>query len=62
MPVFIKRTDLKKKQFYEEDILYPEVDNVTLKCNDVTHYCLCHEYRVITFRSDNGSNFDRAFI
>jgi hypothetical protein len=26
----------------------------------VTLYCLCHVLRAITFRSDNGSNFDRV--
>ncbi len=34
--------------------------NVTLKCNAVTSYRLCHESRAITFIGDNCSNFDRA--
>ncbi len=38
----------------------PMLANVTLKCNAVTCYRLCHESRAITFRSDNCSNFDRA--
>jgi hypothetical protein len=28
--------------------------------NIVTQYHLCHVLRMITFRRDNGSNFDRA--
>jgi hypothetical protein len=31
-----------------------------IKYNGVTRYCLCHETRAITFRSDNDSNFDRV--
>jgi hypothetical protein len=38
-----------------------EGGNVTLKCDGVTRY-LCHETRAITFRSDNGSNFDRVIM
>jgi hypothetical protein len=41
-------------------LLKAEVGNVTSKCNGVTHYCLCHVFKAITFSGDNGSNMDRA--
>ncbi len=37
-----------------------EAGVVTAKSNGVTHYRLCHVFKAITFRSDNGPNFDRA--
>ncbi len=37
-----------------------EVGNVTLKCNAITCYCLCHVLRALTFSSDNYSNLNRA--
>jgi hypothetical protein len=37
-----------------------QISNVNSKCNSVTHYRLYHILKVITFRSNNGSNFDRA--
>jgi hypothetical protein len=41
------------------DAIFTEVGNVTWKFNGVTHYRSC-VLKTITFRSDNGSNFDRA--
>ncbi len=41
--------------------LRSEVNNVTvISCNGVTCYRLCHESRVITFRSDTSSSFGRV--
>ncbi len=45
---------------YPQCSVYTEVGNITYKCNGVTRCRLGHVLRAIIFRSDNGSNVDRA--
>jgi hypothetical protein len=40
--------------------VYTEDSNITSKCNGVTRYGLCNVLRVITFRRDKSSTFDRV--